>query len=97
MHLWQIIALWLREEFPNWRVRRESYGDYISYRKLDRPMVRVFADRVEIDEDKRTETPLIISAAETRFFELLWNRLYTMELGFQKALDSRESNRTEGK
>lgn len=89
MHLWQIIALWIREEFPNWRMRRASYGDYITFRKFDRPMIRVYHDRVEIDEDKRDTKPLIISAAETRFFELLWNRLHSMESGFQRALDSR--------
>ena len=102
MDLKEIVARWLKEEFPNWGISKEitaAKGEswyYITYRPLRRMQLRLFADKVEFDDDKRG-SELVIYAHDTRFFQLLWNRLHSMELGFQKALASRDHQRPESK
>lgn len=100
MDLRELVARWLKDEFPNWHIDKESMqvkGEswyYISFKPLRRMQLRLFADRIEFDDDKRG-SELIIMAHDKRFFELLWNRLYVMELGFQKAVASRDNKRSQ--
>lgn len=102
MDLRELVARWLKDEFPNWHIDKESMqikGEswhYISFKPLRRMQLRLFADKVEFDDDKRGPR-LIIMAHDTRFFELLWNRLHSMESGFQRAMASRDFHRPESK
>jgi hypothetical protein len=102
MDLKELVARWLKDEFPNWGIskdvitaKNESWY-YITFRPLKRMQLRLFEDRVEFDDDK-PGSRLTIRAHDKRFFELLWNRLYIMESGFQRAMASRDQNRPEAK
>src|SRR5882672_10292835 len=101
MDLKELVARWLKDEFPNWEITEPiiNKGEalwFIRFKPMHREQVWLFADRVEFDDDKRGPR-LVILAHNTRFFELLWNRLFTMELGFQRALASRDFHRPESK
>lgn len=102
MDLKELVARWLKDEFPNWGISKEiniTKGEswyFITFRPLRRMQLRLFADRVEFSDDKRG-SELVIMAHDTRFFELLWNRLHSMESGFQRAMASRDSKRPESK
>lgn len=102
MDLKELVARWLKDEFPNWGISKDrmtAKGEswyYITFRPLRRLQVRLFSDRIEFDDDK-PDSKLTILAHDTRFFELLWNRLYVMEQGFNKAMSSRNFHRPENK
>ena len=102
MNLRQILVNWLREEFPNWEVTRDaitSNGEelrWIRFKPLHREQVWLYEDRVVFDDDKE-EHKYTVYAHDPRFLELLWNRLYTMESGFQRAMATRDFHRPESK
>lgn len=103
MDLKDIVAKWLKEEFPNWEIggsipQGNEVLHFIRFKPLHREQVWLFSDRIEFDDDGRWgfNNRLVIMAHDTRFFELLWNRLHSMESGFQKAIASRDSNRPKG-
>jgi hypothetical protein len=102
MDLKELVSKWLKDEFPNWEITdpvlNTKHGEirWIRFKPLHREQVWLFEDRVEFDDDKRGPR-LVIMAHNTRFFELLWNRLHSMESGFQKAMASRDFHRPESK
>jgi len=101
MDLKELVARWLKDEFPNWGISKDvttAKGEswYITFRPLRRMQLRLFADKVEFDDDK-PGSKLVIHAHDPRFLQLLWNRLYTMESGFQRAMATRDFHRPESK
>lgn len=102
MNLKEIVNKWLWDEFPNWKITNDptivsgEVCDFIYFKPMNRWLVWLFADRVEFDDDKRGPR-FVLMAHDTRFFELLWNRLHAMESGFQRAMASRDFHRPESK
>lgn len=98
MDLKELVARWLKDEFPNWEItpKVEQPIHWIQFKPLHREIVWLYSDRVEFDDDKPGPR-LVIMAHDTRFFQLLWNRLYIMESGFQRAMASRDFHRPESK
>ena len=100
MDLKQLVSRWLKDEFPNWEVVDHGSPSiplyYIRYRPLRRDQVRILENGIEFDDDK-SGSKLTILAHDTRFFELLWNRLHSMESGFIRAIASRDFHRPESK
>ena len=100
MDLKELVSKWLKDELPNWEISEHSTNSeevaWIRYMPLRREQVWLYKDHIEFDDDK-SGSRLTIMAHDTRFFELLWNRLYVMELGFKKAIESRDFHRPENK
>jgi hypothetical protein len=89
--LTDLIRFWLSEHAPNWVVQLHEWpkGAVAALHfKGFGPQVTIYEDKVIFDSvnDKR---PLEVMAANPRLFDLLSNRLYILEQGFQKALESR--------
>jgi hypothetical protein len=98
MDLKELVARWLKDEFPNWEItpRVDQPIHWIKFKPFHREIVWLYSDRIEFD-DGPDLSRLVIMAHDTRFFELLWNRLHMMEQGFRKAMASRDFHRPESK
>lgn len=90
-NLVDLVQFWLQEHASRWTVHPTNWPKgavaCLHFKGFGQ-QIAIFDNKIIFDSanDKK---PLEVMAADPKLFELLSNRLYILEQGFQKALESR--------